>query len=110
MLSVSNPVLMLRLGCLRTCWIELSLQREHDFAILQELQFGTLFGDLLDPCPPSFRRQKDLGARLGASVASFDALWHLRGVTARPPVTVIPSWVPFDALARLGLGFLFRAV
>ena len=37
MLLVSNPDLRPHLGCLRTCWIELSLQRELDFALLQEL-------------------------------------------------------------------------
>ena len=44
MLSVSNPVLRLHLGCLRTCWIELSLQRELDFPLLQELRLVFFFG------------------------------------------------------------------
>ena len=48
-----------------------------------------------------------LQAPTEASVASFDALWHPQGVTARPPVTFVPSWVPFAALARLGLGVSF---
>ena len=70
MLSVSNPVLRLPLGCLRTCWIELSLQRELNFALLQELRFGSLFGYLLDPCLLPFRRQTHFRGSLGSSFGS----------------------------------------
>ena len=124
MLSVSNPVLRVHLGRLRTCWIELSLQREHDFALLQELQFGHLLGHLLDPCPLPFRHQTHLRGSLGrrvpaeASFVSLDALWHPRGITARPQVTfcaslgpiccpwgffVVTVWHPF---ARFRHGFI----
>ena len=37
MLSVSNPVLRFHAGCFRICWLELSLYRELDFVLLQEL-------------------------------------------------------------------------
>ena len=70
MLSSSKPVLRLHLECLRMCWIELSLQREHDFAFLQELQFGHLFGHLLDACPLPFRHQTHLRGSVGALAGS----------------------------------------
>ena len=64
---VINPVLRLHSGGLRTCWIELWLQPEHDFALPQELQLGPLFGDLLDPCPLPFRHQTHLRGSLRCS-------------------------------------------
>ena len=70
MLSVSNPFLRLHLGRVRTCWIELSLQREHDFALLQELRFGPLFGYLLDPCLLPFRHRTHFKGSLGFSIGS----------------------------------------
>ena len=91
MLSVSNPVLRLHLGCLRTCWIELSLQRELDFALLQELRFGPIFGYLLDPCLLPFRHQTHFRGSLGSSVGShcaficlLAALWHPQRITCSP--------------------------
>ena len=105
LLSLSNQVLRLHSGCLRTCWIELSLQREHDFAILQELKFGPLFGHLLDQCPPSFRRQKHLRSSLGCSCGLLLRLYcsgiHKRSLLALLSRS-IPSWVPF---AALGISF-----
>ena len=70
MLSVSNPVLKPHSGFLQTCWIELSLQRELDFALLQELQFGHLFGHCLESFLPIFRRQTHLSGSLGSSLGS----------------------------------------
>ena len=53
-LSVTNPVLRLHLGCSQTCWIELSLQRELDFALLQDLRFGPPFWVPSAPMSASF--------------------------------------------------------
>ena len=92
-LPVTNPVLRLHLGCSRTCWIELSLQRELDFALLQELPFGSLFGHLLDPCPPPFRRQTHLGSSLGCSC----------GLLVRPLLPpLMPSGIRKGSLLALG--------
>ena len=70
MMSLSNPILRSHLGCLQTCWIELSLQRVLHFAFLQELQFGSLFGCLLDSVPLPFRCQMHLSGSLGSYVGS----------------------------------------
>ena len=64
MLSLSHLVLRFHLGCLRTCWIELSLQRELDFALLQELRFGPLFGHLLTHACILFVAKRTSGAHL----------------------------------------------
>ena len=111
MLSVSNPVLRLHLGCLRTCWIELSLQREHDFALLQELQFGHLFGHLLDPCPLPFRHRTHLRGSLrcscGLPLRPLLPPLMLSGIRKGSLLALgslfAPPWVPFTAL-----GVLFR--
>ena len=93
-LAGSNPVLRLHSGCLRTCWIELSLERELDFTLLQEFQFGRLFGHLLDLCPLLFIAKHISGLHLvplwapaETSFASLAALWHPPGITSRPRVT-----------------------
>ena len=91
MLSLSN------LWCLRTCWIELSLQPELDFALLQELPIGCLFGSLLDSFPFPFRCQTHLRA-IETFFASLAALWHPPGITAQLRSLFASSWVPFAAL------------
>ena len=93
MFSMSNPVLRLHLGCPQTCWIELSLQREHDFTLLQELQFGPLFGHLLNPCPLHFRRQTYLRSSLGCFC----------GLLLRPLLPpLLPSGIRQGSLLALG--------
>ena len=71
MLSVSNPVLRLHLGCLQTCWIELSLQREHDFALLQELKFGPFLDTFWTRVRFLFVAKRISGAHLGALAGSY---------------------------------------
>ena len=96
LLSVSNPVLRLHLGCLRTCCLELSLQRELDSALLQGLLFGPLFGHLLDPCSLPFRHQTYLRSSLGCSC----------GLLLRPLLPpLLPSAIRQGSLVVLGLLF-----
>ena len=97
MLLVIDPVLRLHLGSLWTCWIEFSLQQELDFALLQELQFGHLFGHFWS----LFVAKRISGAHLvplwaltETFFASLIALWHLPGITAGPPFTFCSFLAP----------------
>ena len=49
--------------------------------------FGYMSGSFLSPKASQELTWVLLRAPTEASVASFDALWHPQGVTARPPVT-----------------------
>ena len=64
---IEQPCFEAPLGCLRTCWIQLSLQPELVFVFFQKLRFGNLFGYLLDPCPLPFRHQTYLRRSLSCS-------------------------------------------
>ena len=68
-LSVSNSVLRLHLGCLRTCWIELS-QRQHDFALVQELKFGPFLDTFWTHIRLLFVAKRISGVHLGALAGS----------------------------------------
>ena len=75
-----------------TCWIELPLQRELDFHLLQGLQFGFLFGHLLCPCQFPFRFWGPIwllyGLALRPLLSSLDALLRPLGIIVLP-------WVAF---------------
>ena len=105
-LAVSNPVLRLHSGCLRTRWIELRFQRELDFTLLEEFQFGRLFGHLLDPCPLRSIAKRISGPHLGALAEPLSFPLKLSGIRKASLLALGPplgplfsrSWDPFAAL------------